>query len=430
MRLSTCALMLAGALALLSSCSRHNPPPSARQPASSALSAPTTQPMRGVWLATVSHLDWPPVTSLHVEPQAERIRLQQQALTEALDRMKAIGINTVFFQVKPDASALWRSDILPWSDVLTGVTGKDPGYDPLAYMLEQAHRRGIKVHAWLNPYRVAVNSQPNTLNALRQTAGDHPVSVVVSHPDWIRTAGDRQVLDPGIPQVRDWITSIVSELIQRYPIDGVQFDDYFYAETATSPLHDAASWHRYGQGFSDKASWRRNNTLLLIKQVSAAIRAQKPAVEFGVSPAGVWRNQSEDITGSDTRGAAAYDTAYADTRQWVQLGLLDYIAPQLYWPFSRKIVRYDVLFHWWAETVKSSHTRLYPGIALYKVGTEVKAEPEWQIDAGIPELKRQLDLNESLPGVSGTILFREAWLHQPQTRQAVDYLKQRWGHSP
>lgn len=391
-----------------------------------ALPAQTEEPMRGVWLATVSGLDWPPAASLNASTEAARIAMQKRALTDALDKMAKTGINTVFFQVKPDGTALWHSAILPWSAVLTGVTGKDPGYDPLAFMLSEAHQRGIKVHAWLNPYRVSLDSRPETASALKKTLHAAPASVFALHPEWIRTASDRFVLDPGLPEVRDWITSVVAEMVKNYPVDGVQFDDYFYYETSHSPLQDQATWYQYGKGFPDKASWRRNNTLLMVKQVSAAIRAVKPNVAFGISPAGVWRNKVDDPLGSDTRGAPAYDSAYADTRQWVKLGLLDYIAPQLYWPVGRKIVRYDVLTRWWADVVRHSHTRLYIGLALYKVGTPSAVEPDWHIAGGVPELKRQLDLNDSLPEVAGAILFRQAYLSQPQTEEAVEYLETRW----
>ena len=385
------------------------------------------QPVRGVWLATVSRLDWPPVSSVNLSNAENRVEQQQNALTQKLDKLKSLGINTVFFQVKPDGTALWSSRILPWSDMLTGKIGEDPGYDPLQFMLDEAHKRGMKVHAWFNPYRVSVNTKPSTVTELNRTLTLHPASVFVLHRDWIRTASDRFVLDPGIPEARDWITSIVAEVVARYPVDGVQFDDYFYAETPGSTLNDNQTFKRYGQGFASKADWRRHNTQALIEQVSHTIKQLNPNVEFGVSPAGVWRNLSHDPAGSDTRGAAAYDEAYADTRRWVQQGLLDYIAPQLYWPFSRQAARYDVLAKWWAEVVKPTNTRLYIGIALYKVGEPSKNEPDWTIKGGVPELKNQIDLNESVPQINGTILFRENYLNQPQTQDAVHYLKNRWG---
>lgn len=382
--------------------------------------------MRGVWLATVSRLDWPPVASVNASSPALRITQQQEALKGKLDKLKSLGINTVFFQVKPDGTALWPSKILPWSDMLTGHIGEDPGYDPLQFMLDESHKRGMKVHAWFNPYRVSVNTKAATVTELNRTLSQNPASVFVLHRDWIRTAGDRFVLDPGIPEARSWITSIVAEVVARYAIDGVQFDDYFYAESSSSVLNDSESFKKYGQGFISKADWRRHNTQQLIEQVSHTIKQLKPDVEFGVSPAGVWRNRSHDTAGSDTRGAAAYDEAYADTRLWVQQGLLDYIAPQLYWPFARDAARYDVLAKWWADVVKPTNTRLYIGIALYKVGEPSKSEPDWTINGGVPELKKQLDLNESMPNINGTILFRENYLNQPQTQEAVNYLRNRW----
>jgi len=383
--------------------------------------------VRGIWLATVSRLDWPPISSVNISSPAVRVSQQQKALTDKLDNLKRLGINTVFFQVKPDGTALWKSKILPWSDTLTGTIGQDPGYDPLQFMLDEAHKRGMKVHAWLNPYRVSVNTKPSTVSELNSTLSQTPSSVYVLHRDWIRTAGERFVLDPGIPDVRDWITSIVAEVVENYPVDGVQFDDYFYTESPGSALNDSQTFRRYGQGFASKADWRRDNTQRLIAQVSRTIKKLKPEVEFGVSPAGVWRNRSHDPAGSDTRGAAAYDESYADTRRWVQLGLLDYIAPQLYWPFARDAARYDVLAKWWADVVKSTNTRLYIGVALYKVGEPSRKEPDWTVKGGVPELKKQLDLNESEPYINGTILFREDYLNQPQTQEAVTYIRNRWG---
>ncbi|XHA14368.1 glycoside hydrolase family 10 protein [Citrobacter farmeri] len=414
----------------LASCS-SNPTVSLVTPPKSTPTSPSkaqklNEPVRGVWLATVSRLDWPPVASVNVSSAATRIAMQKKALTDKLDNLQSLGINTVFFQVKPDGTALWPSSILPWSDMLTGKIGEDPGYDPLQFMLDEAHKRGMRVHAWFNPYRVSTNVKSSTVNALNRTVSLQPASVFVLHRDWIRTAGDRYVLDPGIPEVRDWITSIVAEVVKRYPVDGVQFDDYFYAESPGSALNDSLTFQRYGQGFSSKADWRRHNTQQLIEQVSRTIRQINPDVEFGVSPAGVWRNRSHDPAGSDTRGAAAYDESYADTRLWVKQGLLDYIAPQIYWPFSRDAARYDVLAKWWADVVKPTKTRLYIGVALYKVGEPSRNEPDWTVNGGVPELKKQLDLNESMPQISGTILFRENNLNQPQAQQVVSYLRNRW----
>lgn len=424
--------MFVASVLLLASCS-SKPPVSLVTPLPHGVKKPLPgherqEEMRGVWLATVSRLDWPPVSSVNgVLSNSARISQQQQALTTKLDKLKSLGINTVFFQVKPDGTALWASKILPWSDMLTGKIGEDPGYDPLQFMIDESHKRGIKVHAWFNPYRISVNTKSSTVAELNRTLSLTPPSVFVLHRDWVRTSGDRYVLDPGIPEVRDWITSIVSEVVTNYQIDGVQFDDYFYTESPGLTLNDSQTYKTYGQGFSTKADWRRHNTQQLIAQVSHTIKQLKPDVEFGVSPAGVWRNRSHDAAGSDTRGAAAYDESYADTRRWVQEGLLDYIAPQIYWPFSRDAARYDVLAKWWADVVKPTNTRLYIGVALYKVGMPSKNEPDWMVDGGVPELKKQIDLNESLPQIGGTILFRENFLNEPQTQSAVNYIRSRWG---
>ncbi len=237
--------------------------------------------MRGVWLTTVSRLDWPPLASVNISSDDGRIRVQKKALTDKLDKLKSLGINTVFFQVKPDGTALWDSKILPWSDMMTGKIGQNPGFDPLQFMLDEAHRRGMRVHAWFNPYRVSVNTKPSTVAELNRTLSQHPASVFVLHRDWIRTAGDRYVLDPGIPDARDWITSIVAEVVKRYDIDGVQFDDYFYAESPGSALNDSQTFIKYGQGFASKADWRRHNTQLLIEQVSHTIKQLKPNVACG-----------------------------------------------------------------------------------------------------------------------------------------------------
>lgn len=419
--------VLVGSMLLLGSCSSEPPVPKTSPQPQLTKPQRSQEPMRGVWLATVSRLDWPPISSVNGSSSAIRISQQKKALTDKLDNLKRLGINTVFFQVKPDATALWQSKILPWSDTLTGKIGEDPGYDPLQFMLDEAHKRGMRVHAWFNPYRVSVNTKPGTVTELNNTLSQNPSSVFVLHRDWIRTAGERFVLDPGIPEVRDWVTSIVAEVVENYPVDGVQFDDYFYTESPGSALNDSQTFRRYGQGFASKADWRRHNTEKLIAQVSQTIKKLNPEVEFGVSPAGVWRNRSHDPAGSDTRGAAAYDESYADTRRWVQLGLLDYIAPQLYWPFARDAARYDVLAKWWANVVKSTNTRLYIGVALYKVGEPSRKEPDWAVNGGVPELKKQLDMNETEPHINGTILFREDYLNQPQTQDAVTYIRTRWG---
>ncbi|CBJ35024.1 glycoside hydrolase family 10 protein [Ralstonia solanacearum] len=383
--------------------------------------------VRATWVASVLNLDWPSQASTQIENVQERVRVQQDELLRILDEAVAMNLNTLVFQVKPCADALYCSRLLPWSPYLTGAVGKDPGFDPLAFLLQHAHARGIKVHAWLNPYRVSMNTRQDTIDALTRSSTDSPPSVYRQHLDWVRVANNRFVLDPGIPEVRAWLAGIIAEIVRNYPVDGIQFDDYFYYETRDSQLDDTATYQRYGAGFADKGDWRRDNTYRLIRDIAGTIKAIKPWVVFGISPAGVWRNKQDDPLGSDTQaGAPNYDVAYADTRRWVLEGLIDYIAPQIYWPFARQIVRYDTIARWWADTVRQTRTRLYIGMALYKVGTPSTVEPDWTVEGGVPEIARQLDLNEALPEIHGSMLFRHGFLREPQTQQVVAYLKRRW----
>ncbi|MCC4603324.1 glycoside hydrolase family 10 protein [Xanthomonas campestris] len=394
-------------------------------PASAAM--PSRARMRATWVTSVFNLDWPSAASARIVDPAERVQVQQRELLAIVDQAQALHMNTLVFQVKPCADALYRSRILPWSPVMTGILGKDPGFDPLAFLLRHAHARGIQVHAWINPYRVSTGLDQATLDAFATASNDSPQSVYLRHPDWVGVAANRLVLDPGIPAVRRWICGVVAELVACYPVDGVQFDDYFYTESAQSPLDDAHSYAAYGAGFADKGDWRRDNTYRLMRQVARTIRAIRPGVAFGVSPAGVWRNRRDDPLGSDTQaGAPAFDASYADTRRWVREELVDYIVPQIYWPLARQAVRYDTIARWWADTVRDRRVQLYIGMALYKVGIANALEPDWTVDGGVPEIARQLDVNASLPEVGGCMLFRHGFLAADQTQQVVDYLTLRW----
>ncbi|WP_258875450.1 glycoside hydrolase family 10 protein [Pantoea ananatis] len=383
--------------------------------------------MRATWVSSVMNLDWPSASSLTIRDDATRIKRQKEELTGILDDIVAMNMNAVIFQVVPCSDALYASELLPWSKYLTGTLGKNPGFDPLAWAVEQAHARNIELHAWVNPYRISMNNRDATVDELNNSSPDSAPSIFRTHPEWARVAYNRFVLDPGIPEVKAWVTGIVDEIVSRYDVDGIQFDDYFYYESADSPLNDEATYQKYNQGFITKGDWRRYNTYSLVKACHHRIKAIKPRVRFGVSPAGVWRNRADDPAGSDTQaGAPNFDSAYADTRQWVRTGIIDYIAPQIYWPFARKVARYDVITRWWADTVRGTGTELYIGMALYKVGTPSAAEPDWTIEGGVPEITRQLDLNDSLKEVDGCMLFRHMFLREPQTHQVVKYLRARW----
>ncbi len=389
------------------------------------------QPLRATWIATVQNLDWPSKASLALTENAERIKLQQAELRTILDKVVEMGMNTVIFQVKPCADALYRSTLLPWSATLTGTLGADPGFDPLAYAIEEAHARGLQLHAWLNPYRVSMNLDLDSVQALLAC----PTTIYNQHPEWIRTAYHRYVLDPGLPEVRSWIEQIIEELVTQYEVDGIQFDDYFYYESLDSSLADDQIYSRYGQAFANKAAWRRHNTYTLIQAISKKIKAIKPHVQFGISPSGVWRNKKDDPNGSNTGSLNPhYDTAYADTRQWIQESLIDYIVPQIYWSHALELAPYNIVASWWAELVKSTKTQLYIGIGLYKVGQEFRyqvagkemVDRDWSSADGVPEIKRQLVFNETTVGIRGSILFRSLNLWDPQKQPVIDYIKAHW----
>ncbi|MEN5276465.1 glycoside hydrolase family 10 protein [Brucella sp. TWI432] len=382
------------------------------------------------WVATVLNLDWPSKASTQIENDSERVKRQKQELVRMFDEASQHGINAVIFQVSPAADAFYKSEYLPWSSYLTGTLGKDPGFDPLRFAIAEAHKRGIELHAWLNPYRVSMDVRPATQKELKNASSDSPASVYKTKPEWVGISAERYVLDPGIPAVRQWVTNITAEVVQKYDVDGIQFDDYFYYETQGSPLKDDKTYKRFGTKFSNKYDWRRYNTYALVQEISDRIKAIKPHVRFGISPGGVWRNQLDDPRGSPTRaGKTNYDGDFADTRAWVKDGLIDYIAPQVYWSSGHKDVPYGPIVRWWADTVRGTKTDLYIGMALYRAGSASRSEPEWLSGNGVDEIRRQLELNTALPEVKGSILFRQGFLSDPKLKRVSDYLKKNWGQS-
>ena len=346
--------------------------------------------MRGMWIATVVNIDWPSKPGLSVaDQQKELISLYETAVRR--------GYNTVVLQVRPTADAFWPSRHEPWSKYLTGTQGKDPGYDPLHFAIEQAHRRNLKVHGWFNPYRVSMDTDRDAL------VPTHPARV---HPDWVVTYGPKLYYNPGIPDVRHFTIAAIMDAVSRYDLDGVHFDDYFYPyPIAGEEFPDDAAYATYGGRFADKADWRRDNINRLITELAAAIHRSKPRVQFGVSPFAVWRNIATDPLGSDTTaGAQCYDDLYADTRRWVRDEWLDYIAPQVYWAEGFAPADYDVLVDWWARQLRESHshTRLFIGQATYKIGTSTQS-PAWIDDP--QEMSNHLTFNQRYPEVSGDIFY-------------------------
>ncbi|MDT9684149.1 family 10 glycosylhydrolase [Streptomyces sp. TRM76323] len=341
---------------------------------------------RGMWVATVTNRDWPSRAGLPAADQrAELIALLDQAVKRRL--------NVVILQVRPTADALWPSPYEPWAQCLTGVQGKDPGWDPLGTAVAEAHRRGLHLHAWFNPYRVATHADPSRL------AADHPAR---RNPDWVVPYGGKLYYNPGLPQVRRFVQDAMLDAVRRYDLDAVHFDDYFYPyPVAGQVFDDDAAYEAHGGGFPDRAAWRRDNVDRLVAEMSARIKAVKPDVGFGISPFGIWRNATTDPRGSDTRGLQAYDDLYADTRGWVKEGWVDYIAPQLYWHIGFGTADYATLVPWWDDVVRGTGVHLYVGEGLYRAGDPAAPAP-WQDPA---ELSRHLTLARGHDHVLGHAFF-------------------------
>ncbi|MFF3318450.1 glycoside hydrolase family 10 protein [Streptomyces sp. NPDC003035] len=341
---------------------------------------------RGMWLATVANRDWPSRPGL--TPAQQRTELLAH-LDKAVERR----LNTVILQVRPSADALWPSPHEPWSECLTGVQGRDPGWDPLGTAVAEAHARSLELHAWFNPYRVARHADPGRLSA------DHPAR---RHPDWIVPYGGQLYYNPGLPEVRRFVQDAMLDAVRRYDIDGVHWDDYFYPYPVDGEaFDDDEAYARYGGGFRDRASWRRNNIDLLVSETAARIKETAGRPRFGISPFGVWRNAGTDPEGSDTQSAQTYDDLYADTRKWIREGWIDYVIPQLYWNIGFAAADYAKLVPWWDETVRGTDVGLYIGEALYKCGDP--AQPAaWQDPK---ELSRHLTLAARYPTVGGHCYF-------------------------
>lgn len=360
--------------------------------------APKRQ-FRALWIASVVNIDWPTKAS-YTAP--ERIAAQQAEYQGWLDLAERLNHNAVVVQIRPTADAFWPSPHEPWSEFLTGVRGQDPGWDPLAYLVAESHKRNLEFHAWFNPYRI---SMPDGAGAdLNKLAAGHPAR---QNPDWAvaypaNAAGSRLYYNPGIPQVREFVQTAMMDAVHRYDIDGVHFDDYFYPYPAAGQdFGDAATFAEFGAGFADKADWRRHNIDLLIKEMGEKIKAAKPWVKFGVSPFGIWRNQASDPLGSQTNGTQSYDANFADTRKWVKEEWIDYIVPQVYWNIGLAVADYAKLVPWWSDVVEGTDVQLYIGQADYKIG-EPGQPAAWQDPQ---EMSKHLTFNRDYPNVAGNIHF-------------------------
>jgi uncharacterized lipoprotein YddW (UPF0748 family) len=337
---------------------------------------------RGVWVATVGNIDWPSKKGLTTEQQ-------KLELIWLLDRAAQLRLNAILLQVRPGCDALYASPHEPWSEYLTGVMGQAPKpfYDPLAFAVEEAHRRGLELHAWFNPFRARHTS------ALSPVSKDH---VSKTHPQWVRKYGPLLWLDPGEKLVQDHSLRVILDVVKRYDVDGVHLDDYFYPYPEKDgagrelAFPDGSSWQRYLErgGKLSLDNWRRENVDRFVQNLYASIKAEKPFVKFGISPFGIWRpGFPPQIKGFD-----AYDGLYADSRKWLANGWLDYFTPQLYWSIEPKEQSYPALLNWWAgQNVMQRH--LWPGDAPARLGPNRPAH----------EIVEQIRLTQNQPGASGNV---------------------------
>ncbi len=352
-----------------------------------AQNPPPKRELRGAWIATFSNIDWPSRTATPAS--------QQATLLTILNHHQQTGMNAVFLQVRSQSDALYPSTIEPWSADLTGTQGRapSPAWDPLQFAITETRRRGMEFHAWLNPYRAASNS-----SSIANFAASH---VTKQHPEWLLTVGTNVILNPGLPQVRDYITSVIVDIVTRYDIDGLHFDDYFYPN---GTINDNDAFNADPRGFTVRADWRRDNVNLLIKRVYDTIKALKPWVKFGVSPSGIYRNSSNPAIGTPTSGLEHYTTLYADTKKWLEQGWIDYLAPQVYWYMGQPGANYSLIVPWWSSVANGRH--IYIGMAGYKVNDATQGAP-WTQPSMFPN---EVRLNRQQANVQGQIVYNTSSL--------------------
>lgn len=360
---------------------------------------PAEEGLRGVWIASVSNIDFPSKQGLTAEQQMKE-------LDAIVENAKYMGLNAIFFQVRPTGDALYKSSIFPWSKYLTGTQGKanDKDFDPLAYIIEQGHKNGIQIHAWLNPLRLSMGTASKPDKSVEVLAENHPARKI---PQAVVAAPTGQLyLDPGRPEAVKLITDGIAEIVKNYDIDGIHFDDYFYPSKSDSPskadFNDKATYEKYKGSFSNKEDWRRNNIDTLVKSAYDTVKAIKPQVQFGISPFAIWSNKELNSEGSDTQGGiSTYYDHYADTKKWVKEAYIDYIAPQIYWNIGFKVADYSVLLDWWKNVCSGTNVKLYIGHAAYKVNDSSQAN-EWLDPLQIP---KQIAMNRESQAVSGSIFY-------------------------
>ena len=350
--------------------------------------------MRAVWIATVANIDWPSRAGLSTN-------LQKEEMIELLDLAKEYHFNTVVFQIRPATDAFYQSELEPWSQWLMGEQGKapDPIYDPLEFTIKECRKRGLDIHVWMNPYRAVLDTAKSSIS------DTHPIK---KHPEWFVKYGSKAYFNPGLPETRNHVSRVVADIIRRYEVDAIHFDDYFYPYRISGqdfPDQDAFDLYPRGFASNQKEDWRRDNVDLIIKQLHDTIKTVAPQVEFGISPFGVWRNNDKDPRGSATKaGQTNYDDLYADVLKWQSEGWIDYVTPQIYWPIGKKVANYAVLVDWWNKN--AFDCPMYIGHGLYRLNAQSN-EKAWQKSK---ELDKQIKLIRKSENLEGSMFFSAKYL--------------------
>ena len=363
---------------------------------------------RGVWVATVNNIDWPSKAGLSSKDQ-------QKEFERLVNYCKNLGINAMIVQIRASADAFYYSKYEPWSHWLTGQQGKEPTtfYDPLNFMIETCHKNNIEFHAWINPFRSVQSSR----------IGLSENHIFNKKPEWHFQYNGMQILNPGLPEVRDYLCMIIEDIVRRYDVDAIHFDDYFYPyPVKQESISDIETFEKYNSKKLTLADWRRENINIFIKKVSATITQTKPEVKFGISPPGIWRNEYKDPEGTKTKGLSSFDDIFADSRLWIKHSWVDYIIPQIYWNISHKIADYKTITEWWGKN--SFNTQIYIGHAAYKMNNEnIKAWKDGR------EIDRQIANNRKYKNISGSAFFSISSL-MDNAKSFADSIKSKYYKHP
>jgi len=358
---------------------------------------------RAVWIATVANIDWP-------QRGGDPWEKQKEEYLRILDFYKDLNFNAVVVQIRTAGDAFYESNLSPWSRFLSGEEGIAPETDqnPLNWLIREAHIRGFEFHAWLNPYRATFDMNTDVLSESHD---------YYKHPDWMIKYGKKYYYNPGLPEVQKHMVSIIEEVVSQYDIDAIHFDDYFYPYTINNEVfNDSLAYFSNNQAQLSLEDWRRSNIDTLVKQVHQVIKEQKPWVQFGISPFGVWKNIATDPKGSNTKaGQTTYEDLYADPILWMEKGWIDYLVPQIYWSLKLPVASHRILIDWWAENHKNSN--LYVGNGAYKVRNN--SDKAWN---KMKELPKQLQLARKTEAVQGNVFFSARSL-MSGNEDVVKYIK-------